>query len=171
MLASIDDVIALLKRQSRKLEGEIASMIDDDPLWAKLAQSWRSVKRVAGRTIAHPNRSCQCDVAEAFLRRSFRKNGHRRRPLPLPQGERCTECLEAALIPIQLSNSHERRTRVHTLAARDARVVLEPLASRNRGRGERRVPKAPAARQSFCFHNLGLTCTGAENLKLGDRGR
>jgi hypothetical protein len=25
-------------------------MIDDDPLWALLAQSWRSVKGVAGRT-------------------------------------------------------------------------------------------------------------------------
>ncbi len=52
MLASIDEVIALLKRQSRKLEGEIASMIDDDPLWAQLAESWRSVKGVAGRTVA-----------------------------------------------------------------------------------------------------------------------
>jgi transposase len=31
-LASLNEVIALLKRQSRKLEGEIASMIDDDPL-------------------------------------------------------------------------------------------------------------------------------------------
>jgi transposase len=40
MLASLDEVIALLKRQSRSLEGEIASMIDDDPLWALLAQSW-----------------------------------------------------------------------------------------------------------------------------------
>lgn len=52
ILASIDEVIALLKRQSRSLEGEIASMIDDDPLWALLAQSWRSVKGVAGRTVA-----------------------------------------------------------------------------------------------------------------------
>jgi transposase len=52
MLASIDQVIALLKRQSRSLEGEIASMIDDDPLWALLAQSWRSIKGVAGRTVA-----------------------------------------------------------------------------------------------------------------------
>jgi len=52
MLASIDEVIALLKRQSRSLEGEIASMIDDDPLWDLLAQSWRSVKGVAGRTVA-----------------------------------------------------------------------------------------------------------------------
>src|SRR6266478_3461698 len=48
MLASIDEVIALLKRQSRRLEGEIASMIDDDPLWARLAETWRSVKGVAG---------------------------------------------------------------------------------------------------------------------------
>ena len=52
MLASIGEVIALLKRQSRKLEGEIASMIDDDPLWAQLAEAWRSVKGVAGRTVA-----------------------------------------------------------------------------------------------------------------------
>lgn len=52
ILASIDEVITLLKRQSRSLEGEIASMIDDDPLWALLAQSWRTVKGVAGRTVA-----------------------------------------------------------------------------------------------------------------------
>jgi transposase len=52
MLASIGEVIALLKRQSRTLEGEIASMIDDDPLWAQLAQAWGSVKGVAGRTVA-----------------------------------------------------------------------------------------------------------------------
>lgn len=53
MLASIDEVIALLKRQSRSLEGEIASMIDDDPLWALLAQTWRrEIKGVAGRTVA-----------------------------------------------------------------------------------------------------------------------
>lgn len=52
VLASLDEVITLLKRQSRKLEGEIASMIDDDPLWAKLAETWREVKGVAGRTVA-----------------------------------------------------------------------------------------------------------------------
>lgn len=52
MLASLDEVIALLRRQSRSLEGEIASMIDDDPLWAKLAEVWREVKGVAGRTVA-----------------------------------------------------------------------------------------------------------------------
>jgi transposase len=32
-LASLDEVIALLKRQAKTLESEIASMIDDDPLW------------------------------------------------------------------------------------------------------------------------------------------
>jgi len=52
MQASIDEIIALLKRQSRSLEGEIASMIDDDPLWAKLAGTWREMKGVAGRTVA-----------------------------------------------------------------------------------------------------------------------
>ena len=52
MQASVDEVIALLKRQSRSLEGEIASMIDDDPLWAKLADTWRELKGVAGRTVA-----------------------------------------------------------------------------------------------------------------------
>jgi transposase len=52
MLASLDEVIALLKRQSRSLEGEIACMIDDDPLWAKLAEAWCEVKGVAGRTVA-----------------------------------------------------------------------------------------------------------------------
>jgi transposase len=52
MLASIDEVIELLKRQSRVLEGEIGSMIDDDPLWAQLATTFRSIKGVADRTVA-----------------------------------------------------------------------------------------------------------------------
>jgi transposase len=52
MLASINEVIALLKRQSRTLEGEIASMIDDDPLWARLSDTLRSMKGVADRTVA-----------------------------------------------------------------------------------------------------------------------
>jgi len=52
MLASINEVIALLKRQSRTLEGEIASMIDDDPIWAHLADTFRTMKGVADRTVA-----------------------------------------------------------------------------------------------------------------------
>lgn len=50
--ASLDEVIALFKRQSRKLEGEIASMIDDDPLWARLNEAFRAIKGVASRTVA-----------------------------------------------------------------------------------------------------------------------
>jgi transposase len=52
MLASINEVITLLKRQSRTLEGEIASMIDDDPMWAYLSDTFRSMKGVADRTVA-----------------------------------------------------------------------------------------------------------------------
>jgi transposase len=52
MLASINEVIALLKRQSRTLEGEIASMIDDDPIWGHLADTFRTMKGVADRTVA-----------------------------------------------------------------------------------------------------------------------
>lgn len=51
-LASLREVVALLTRQARHIEGEIASMIDDDPLWAKLADAFSSIKGVAGRTIA-----------------------------------------------------------------------------------------------------------------------
>lgn len=51
-ITSLDEVIALLKRQSRRLEGEIASLIDDDPLWACLDQAFRSLKGVASRTVA-----------------------------------------------------------------------------------------------------------------------
>lgn len=50
--ASIAEVIVLLKRQSRHLEGEIASTIDDDPLWAKLDEAFRTIKGVASRTVA-----------------------------------------------------------------------------------------------------------------------
>jgi transposase len=52
MVASLDEVIGLLKRQQRSLEGEIASLIDDDPLWACLDQAFRSLKGVASRTVA-----------------------------------------------------------------------------------------------------------------------
>ncbi|PYE98987.1 transposase [Rhodopseudomonas faecalis] len=52
MTASLDEVIALLKRQSRTLEGEIGSLIDDDPLWAHLAATFRTIKGVADRTVA-----------------------------------------------------------------------------------------------------------------------
>ena len=52
MIASIDEVIALLKRQARTLQGEIASLIDDDPLWSQLDAAMRTLKGVANRTVA-----------------------------------------------------------------------------------------------------------------------
>jgi transposase len=52
MIASIDEVIALLKRQARTLQGEIASLIDDDPLWSQLEAAMRTIKGVADRTVA-----------------------------------------------------------------------------------------------------------------------
>ncbi|PBB39851.1 IS110 family transposase [Mesorhizobium sp. WSM3866] len=51
-IASLDEVIALLVRQSRRLEGEIASLIDDDPLWACLDRAFRSLKGIASRSVA-----------------------------------------------------------------------------------------------------------------------
>jgi transposase len=51
-ITSLDEVIALLVRQSRRLEGEIASLIDDDPLWACLDKAFRSLKGVASRSVA-----------------------------------------------------------------------------------------------------------------------
>ena len=51
-LISLDEVITLLRRQAKSLEGEIMSAIDDDPLWQKLAEVFGAIKGVAGRTIA-----------------------------------------------------------------------------------------------------------------------
>jgi len=52
MTASLDEVIGLLKRQARTLAGEIASMIDDDPLWSQIDAALRTTKGVADRTVA-----------------------------------------------------------------------------------------------------------------------
>ena len=51
-IASLDEIIFLLKRQQRRIEGEIASLIDDDPLWARLNEAFREIKGVASRTVA-----------------------------------------------------------------------------------------------------------------------
>ena len=51
MLTSIDEVIALLKRQTKTLAGEIGSLIDDDPLWSQLDAVLRT-KGIADRTVA-----------------------------------------------------------------------------------------------------------------------
>ncbi len=51
-IGSLRAVIAFLKQHSRMIEGEIASLIDDDPVWAKLAETFGAIKGIAGRTIA-----------------------------------------------------------------------------------------------------------------------
>ena len=51
MVISINEVIALLKRQAKTLAGEIASLIDDDPLWSRLDAALRT-KGIADRTVA-----------------------------------------------------------------------------------------------------------------------
>jgi len=51
MLGSINEIIAVLRRQARTLEGEIASLIDDDPLWSHLDAALRT-KGIANRTVA-----------------------------------------------------------------------------------------------------------------------
>lgn len=52
-MAGLNEIIALLTRQSRHIEGEIASLIDDDPLWQRLDETFRSIKGVGPRTVAH----------------------------------------------------------------------------------------------------------------------
>jgi transposase len=44
--------IGFLNAQIKLFEGEIASLISDDPLWSLLDETLRSVKGVAGRTVA-----------------------------------------------------------------------------------------------------------------------
>lgn len=51
MIASIAEVITLLKRQTQTLAGEIGSLIDDDPLWSRLDAALRT-KGIADRTVA-----------------------------------------------------------------------------------------------------------------------
>ncbi len=40
------------KPLAKTLEGEIASLISDDPPWSKLDEAFRSIKGISGRTIA-----------------------------------------------------------------------------------------------------------------------
>jgi transposase len=52
VLASCDHLLATLAGQIRRFESRIAELIDADPLWAALAAAFRSIKGVAGRTVA-----------------------------------------------------------------------------------------------------------------------
>lgn len=49
---SIDEILALIGRQIRAFEAKIVELIGSDPLWDKLDATFRSVKGVAGRTVA-----------------------------------------------------------------------------------------------------------------------
>jgi transposase len=53
VLASIDELLALVIRQVRTLEARIVALIADDALWRALDAAFRSIKGVAGRTVAH----------------------------------------------------------------------------------------------------------------------
>ena len=52
MLETFTEVLAVVASRIRALETEIAQLIDADPLWAKLNEAFRTVKGVAGRTVA-----------------------------------------------------------------------------------------------------------------------
>lgn len=52
VLASIDEVLAVARRQIRGFEKQIAALLDSDPLWNALDRVLRSIKGVASRTIA-----------------------------------------------------------------------------------------------------------------------
>lgn len=51
-LASIDELLALVRRQSRGLEKTIAELLQADPLWRALDQAFREIKGIADRTVA-----------------------------------------------------------------------------------------------------------------------
>lgn len=52
VLASFEEVLALLTRQIRVLETRIAELIASDPLWAKLDEAFRTIRGIADRTVA-----------------------------------------------------------------------------------------------------------------------
>lgn len=47
-----DELLVLVSRQMRAIEGEIAGLFAADKLWQALDQAFRSIKGVAGRTVA-----------------------------------------------------------------------------------------------------------------------
>lgn len=51
-LASLKEAIAFFRRQAKELTGQIAALIDTDPVWQALDKTLRSVKGVADRTVA-----------------------------------------------------------------------------------------------------------------------
>lgn len=51
-LAGLKAVLKVLNAESKKLSAEIASMIDDDPLWQSLAKTFTEYKGLASQTVA-----------------------------------------------------------------------------------------------------------------------
>ena len=52
VVATFDEMLALIARQSRALETQIADLLGADPLWRALDAALREIKGVAGRTVA-----------------------------------------------------------------------------------------------------------------------
>ena len=52
VLDSIDQVLVLLRAQIRRFERDIAKLLACDPIWVALEAALRSIKGVAGRTVA-----------------------------------------------------------------------------------------------------------------------
>jgi transposase len=52
VLASIAEIVSVLRRQAKSFETKIAGLIQQDPLWKELDKAFRSIKGVADRTVA-----------------------------------------------------------------------------------------------------------------------
>jgi transposase len=52
VMATFDEMLALITKQSRALETQIAELLGADPLWRALDATFREIKGVAGRTVA-----------------------------------------------------------------------------------------------------------------------
>jgi len=52
VLESFAELLGFVKAQMRALEASIAELIASDPLWRQLNEAFRSIKGVAGRTVA-----------------------------------------------------------------------------------------------------------------------
>lgn len=50
--AGFDELMGVIRRQIKSLSAQIAELIKVDPLWAKLDETFRSIKGVADRTVA-----------------------------------------------------------------------------------------------------------------------
>lgn len=50
--ASFDELLGVIARQMKAIEGQIADLIERDPLWQKLDAAFRQIKGVADRTVA-----------------------------------------------------------------------------------------------------------------------